>query len=161
MGAAITLPIVLEHPTTSVCPKALIFLPISLLKDKKSWLWSLTIDCLQYQDNFQEDPVHMAMIIHNCLKEERKILNSAQLSSQVTVLECLQQLYLPCPIIWDRGSGRRLKEETGCPLCPTICFLKTGESTQICISWTVGLVCAVWSISKRNGQEVISIPRMI
>ncbi|NXJ06410.1 STAT1 protein, partial [Odontophorus gujanensis] len=37
------------------------------------------------QDNFQEDPIHMAMIIHNCLKEERKILNSAQLSNQVSV----------------------------------------------------------------------------
>ncbi|NWQ77532.1 STAT1 protein, partial [Columbina picui] len=47
------------------------------------------------QDNFQEDPIHMAMIINNCLREERKILNSAQLSSQVTVLECLQQFYLP------------------------------------------------------------------
>ncbi|NXK05821.1 STAT1 protein, partial [Herpetotheres cachinnans] len=47
------------------------------------------------QDNFQEDPIHMAMIIYNCLKEERKILNSAQLSNQVTVLECLLQLYLP------------------------------------------------------------------
>ncbi|NXT57463.1 STAT1 protein, partial [Pluvianellus socialis] len=37
------------------------------------------------QDNFQEDPIHMAMIIYNCLKEERKILNSAQLSSQMEV----------------------------------------------------------------------------
>ncbi|NXU97328.1 STAT1 protein, partial [Cettia cetti] len=34
------------------------------------------------QDNFQEDPIHMAMIIHNCLKEERKILNSAQSSNE-------------------------------------------------------------------------------
>ncbi|NWW95413.1 STAT1 protein, partial [Rhynochetos jubatus] len=34
------------------------------------------------QDNFQEDPIHMAMIIYNCLKEERKILNSAQLLNQ-------------------------------------------------------------------------------
>ncbi|NXY30965.1 STAT1 protein, partial [Pomatorhinus ruficollis] len=34
------------------------------------------------QDNFQEDPIHMAMIIHNCLKEERKILNSAQASNE-------------------------------------------------------------------------------
>ncbi|KAF1666571.1 Signal transducer and activator of transcription 1, partial [Aptenodytes patagonicus] len=45
------------------------------------------------QDNFQEDPIHMAMIIYNCLKEERKILNSAQLSNQVTVLKCVLQLY--------------------------------------------------------------------
>ncbi|KAM9380613.1 signal transducer and activator of transcription 1-alpha/beta [Phaethornis superciliosus] len=37
------------------------------------------------QDNFQEDPIHMAMIIYNCLEEERKILNSAQLSSQMDV----------------------------------------------------------------------------
>ncbi|NXN25876.1 STAT1 protein, partial [Nycticryphes semicollaris] len=37
------------------------------------------------QDNFQEDPIQMAMIIYNCLKEERKILNSAQLSSQMEV----------------------------------------------------------------------------
>ncbi|NWH88417.1 STAT1 protein, partial [Aegithalos caudatus] len=37
------------------------------------------------QDNFQEDPIHMAMIIHNCLKEERKILNSAQASSEMEV----------------------------------------------------------------------------
>ncbi|XP_019409913.1 PREDICTED: signal transducer and activator of transcription 1-alpha/beta [Crocodylus porosus] len=34
------------------------------------------------QDNFQEDPIHMAMIIYNCLKEERKILTSAQSSDQ-------------------------------------------------------------------------------
>ncbi|NXX28652.1 STAT1 protein, partial [Nicator chloris] len=39
------------------------------------------------QDNFQEDPVQMAMIIHNCLKEERKILNCAQASNEVTVLK--------------------------------------------------------------------------
>nr|BAE87480.1 unnamed protein product [Macaca fascicularis] len=26
------------------------------------------------QDNFQEDPIQMSMIIYNCLKEERKIL---------------------------------------------------------------------------------------
>ncbi|NXN98848.1 STAT1 protein, partial [Rhinopomastus cyanomelas] len=44
------------------------------------------------QDNFQEDPIHMAMIIYNCLKEERKILNSAQLSDQVTVSKPLLQL---------------------------------------------------------------------
>ncbi|NXF46197.1 STAT1 protein, partial [Oceanites oceanicus] len=37
------------------------------------------------QDNFQEDPIHMAMIIYNCLKEERKILDSAQLSNQMEV----------------------------------------------------------------------------
>ncbi|NXW40867.1 STAT1 protein, partial [Nyctiprogne leucopyga] len=37
------------------------------------------------QDNFQEDPIHMAMIIYNCLKEERKILNSAQVSNQMEV----------------------------------------------------------------------------
>ncbi|NWJ07072.1 STAT1 protein, partial [Crypturellus undulatus] len=36
------------------------------------------------QDHFQEDPIHMAMVIYNCLKEERKILSSAQLSNQVT-----------------------------------------------------------------------------
>ncbi|NWS94194.1 STAT1 protein, partial [Mionectes macconnelli] len=47
------------------------------------------------QDNFQEDPIHMAMIIQHCLKEERKILNSAQLSNEVTVFKCLLQLYLP------------------------------------------------------------------
>ncbi|NWV34016.1 STAT1 protein, partial [Grantiella picta] len=41
------------------------------------------------QDNFQEDPIHMAMIIHNCLKEERKILNSAKASSEVTVLKLI------------------------------------------------------------------------
>ncbi|NXH38977.1 STAT1 protein, partial [Dicaeum eximium] len=49
------------------------------------------------QDNFQEDPIHMAMIIHNCLKEERKILNSAQASNEVTVLKHLLQLYVPSP----------------------------------------------------------------
>ncbi|KAF2987387.1 hypothetical protein EK904_002425 [Melospiza melodia maxima] len=37
------------------------------------------------QDNFQEDPIHMAMIIHNCLKEERKILNSAQACNEMEV----------------------------------------------------------------------------
>ncbi|XP_062465990.1 signal transducer and activator of transcription 1-alpha/beta isoform X2 [Pezoporus occidentalis] len=37
------------------------------------------------QDNFQEDPIQMAMIICSCLKEERKILSSAQLSNQMEV----------------------------------------------------------------------------
>ncbi|NXQ09647.1 STAT1 protein, partial [Peucedramus taeniatus] len=37
------------------------------------------------QDNFQEDPIHMAMIIHNCLKEERKILNCAQACNEMEV----------------------------------------------------------------------------
>ncbi|KAL6054889.1 hypothetical protein STEG23_020113, partial [Scotinomys teguina] len=34
------------------------------------------------QDNFQEDPVQMSMIIYNCLKEERKILENAQRFNQ-------------------------------------------------------------------------------
>lgn len=34
------------------------------------------------QDNFQDDPVHMAMIISNCLKEEQKILVAAQAFDQ-------------------------------------------------------------------------------
>ncbi|XP_030344206.1 signal transducer and activator of transcription 1-alpha/beta isoform X5 [Strigops habroptila] len=37
------------------------------------------------QDNFLEDPIQMAMIISSCLKEERKILSSAQLSNQMEV----------------------------------------------------------------------------
>uniref|UniRef100_A0A8C3XUW1 Signal transducer and activator of transcription n=1 Tax=Chelydra serpentina TaxID=8475 RepID=A0A8C3XUW1_CHESE len=37
------------------------------------------------QDHFQEDPIQMAMTIFNCLKEERKILTSAQLSDQMQV----------------------------------------------------------------------------
>uniref|UniRef100_K7FUG0 Signal transducer and activator of transcription 1 n=1 Tax=Pelodiscus sinensis TaxID=13735 RepID=K7FUG0_PELSI len=37
------------------------------------------------QDHFQEDPIQMAMTIYNCLKEERKILSSAQLSDQMQV----------------------------------------------------------------------------
>ncbi|NXK73338.1 STAT1 protein, partial [Amazona guildingii] len=37
------------------------------------------------QDNFQEDPIQMAMIICSCLKEERKILSSARLSNQMEV----------------------------------------------------------------------------
>ncbi|XP_024053537.1 signal transducer and activator of transcription 1-alpha/beta isoform X2 [Trachemys scripta elegans] len=37
------------------------------------------------QDHFQEDPIQMAMTIFNCLKEERKILSSAQLSDQMQV----------------------------------------------------------------------------
>ncbi|NWW59184.1 STAT1 protein, partial [Ifrita kowaldi] len=40
------------------------------------------------QDNFQEDPIHMAMIIYNCLKEERKILNSAQASNKLGRADC-------------------------------------------------------------------------
>ncbi|XP_065418078.1 signal transducer and activator of transcription 1-alpha/beta isoform X5 [Chrysemys picta bellii] len=36
-------------------------------------------------DHFQEDPIQMAMTIFNCLKEERKILSSAQLSDQMQV----------------------------------------------------------------------------
>ncbi|NWV64168.1 STAT1 protein, partial [Malurus elegans] len=55
------------------------------------------------QDNFQEDPIHMAMIIHNCLKEERKILNHAKTSNEVTVLKHLLPLYLTFPVIWDKG----------------------------------------------------------
>ncbi|CAH2306577.1 signal transducer and activator of transcription 1-alpha beta isoform X1 [Pelobates cultripes] len=34
------------------------------------------------QDHFQEDPVQMAMIINNCLREESKILANAQLHTQ-------------------------------------------------------------------------------
>uniref|UniRef100_A0A5F9CRB7 Signal transducer and activator of transcription n=1 Tax=Oryctolagus cuniculus TaxID=9986 RepID=A0A5F9CRB7_RABIT len=34
------------------------------------------------QDNFQEDPIQMSMIIYNCLKEERKILENAQRFNQ-------------------------------------------------------------------------------
>ncbi|XP_006767137.2 PREDICTED: signal transducer and activator of transcription 1-alpha/beta isoform X1 [Myotis davidii] len=34
------------------------------------------------QDNFQEDPILMSMIIYNCLKEERKILENAQRFNQ-------------------------------------------------------------------------------
>ncbi|TEA33767.1 hypothetical protein DBR06_SOUSAS16110009, partial [Sousa chinensis] len=34
------------------------------------------------QDNFQEDPIQMSMIICNCLKEERKILENAQRFNQ-------------------------------------------------------------------------------
>ncbi|ELW66589.1 Signal transducer and activator of transcription 1 [Tupaia chinensis] len=34
------------------------------------------------QDNFQEDPVQMSMIIYSCLKEERKILENAQRFNQ-------------------------------------------------------------------------------
>ncbi|NXK65833.1 STAT1 protein, partial [Sylvietta virens] len=52
------------------------------------------------QDNFQEDPVHMAMIIHNCLKEERKILNCAQASNEhcyKTGLHVCQGLYQAVP----------------------------------------------------------------
>ncbi|NWI89073.1 STAT1 protein, partial [Pitta sordida] len=37
------------------------------------------------QDNFQEDPIQMAMIIQQCLTEERKILNNAQLSNEMEV----------------------------------------------------------------------------
>ncbi|XP_067405107.1 signal transducer and activator of transcription 1-alpha/beta isoform X3 [Emydura macquarii macquarii] len=37
------------------------------------------------RDHFQEDPIQMAMTIFNCLKEERKILSSAQLSDQMQV----------------------------------------------------------------------------
>ncbi|XP_028924835.1 signal transducer and activator of transcription 1-alpha/beta isoform X1 [Ornithorhynchus anatinus] len=37
------------------------------------------------QDNFQEDPIQMAMIIYNCLKEERKILACAQMFHQTQV----------------------------------------------------------------------------
>uniref|UniRef100_A0A8V5FWK9 Signal transducer and activator of transcription n=1 Tax=Melopsittacus undulatus TaxID=13146 RepID=A0A8V5FWK9_MELUD len=46
---------------------------------------SFPMEIRQYLDNFQEDPIQMAMIICSCLKEERKILSSAQLSNQVTV----------------------------------------------------------------------------
>lgn len=49
--------------------------------------------------------MHMAMIIYNCLKEERKILNSAQACSEVKFLKYLPQLYLPMPFVWDKGSG--------------------------------------------------------
>ncbi|NWZ84335.1 STAT1 protein, partial [Poecile atricapillus] len=69
------------------------------------------------QDNFQEDPIHMAMIIHNCLKEERKILNNAQVSNEVTVLKCLLQLYPPSPIIWDKGTMSH--DHTFC-ICPLL-----------------------------------------
>ncbi|NXT43446.1 STAT1 protein, partial [Pelecanoides urinatrix] len=72
------------------------------------------------QDNFQEDPIHMAMIIYNCLKEERKILNSAQLSNQVTVLQYTAVTSTPSYYLgqseWKMTErGNRLSS-----LCPTI-----------------------------------------
>ncbi|NXA24603.1 STAT1 protein, partial [Ibidorhyncha struthersii] len=64
------------------------------------------------QDNFQEDPIHMAMIIYNCLKEERKILNSAQLSNQVTVLEPTAAVFtLYCYL--GQSEWKTTEKETG------------------------------------------------
>ncbi|KAJ7398544.1 hypothetical protein BTVI_124330 [Pitangus sulphuratus] len=45
----------------------------------------LSPTAIETADNFQEDPMHMAMIIQHCLREERKILNSAQLSNEMEV----------------------------------------------------------------------------
>ncbi|NXY84520.1 STAT1 protein, partial [Alcedo cyanopectus] len=78
------------------------------------------------QDNFQEDPIHMAMIIHNCLKEERKILNSAQLSNQVTGLgmSC-------CSCIYPRLGQREWKQTgRGSRLSPLPNNIKTLEDMQ-------------------------------
>ncbi|XP_043931128.1 signal transducer and activator of transcription 1-alpha/beta isoform X1 [Protopterus annectens] len=46
------------------------------------------------QDHFQEDPVQMAMIISNCLKEEQKILTSAQTLDQNEVSSTQNNLIL-------------------------------------------------------------------
>ncbi|NWS54187.1 STAT1 protein, partial [Chunga burmeisteri] len=107
------------------------------------------------QDHFQEDPIHMAMIIYNCLKEEKKILNSAQLSNQVTVLECLLQSYLPFPVIWDRGN-RRLKEETVCPLCPTICPLLSPVIPLPILQHSFSLNFTVWTYFTEHESNNLS-----
>nr|XP_048311995.1 signal transducer and activator of transcription 1-alpha/beta [Myodes glareolus] len=62
------------------------------------------------QDNFQEDPVQMSMIIYNCLKEERKILENAQrfnqcIEHEIKTLEDLQDEYdFKCKTSQNRES---------------------------------------------------------
>uniref|UniRef100_A0A8C9FFE8 Signal transducer and activator of transcription n=1 Tax=Pavo cristatus TaxID=9049 RepID=A0A8C9FFE8_PAVCR len=64
------------------------------------------------QDNFQEDPIHMAMIIHNCLKEERKILNSAQLSNQVMLQRELRDVEQDIKTLEDVQDEYDFKHKT-------------------------------------------------
>ncbi|XP_069346115.1 signal transducer and activator of transcription 1-alpha/beta isoform X7 [Eulemur rufifrons] len=60
------------------------------------------------QDNFQEDPILMSMIICNCLKEERKILENAQrfnqcIEHEIKSLEDLQDEYdFKCKTLQNR-----------------------------------------------------------
>uniref|UniRef100_A0A2I3SDS9 Signal transducer and activator of transcription n=1 Tax=Pan troglodytes TaxID=9598 RepID=A0A2I3SDS9_PANTR len=59
------------------------------------------------QDNFQEDPIQMSMIIYSCLKEERKILENAQRFNQslevADHLEDLQDEYdFKCKTLQNR-----------------------------------------------------------
>ncbi|NP_001371819.1 signal transducer and activator of transcription 1-alpha/beta isoform 11 [Homo sapiens] len=60
------------------------------------------------QDNFQEDPIQMSMIIYSCLKEERKILENAQrfnqcIEHEIKSLEDLQDEYdFKCKTLQNR-----------------------------------------------------------
>lgn len=66
----------------------------------------------------------MAMIIYNCLKEERKILNSAQLSSQVTLGMCVAILSTLSYYLGQREWKKTERENRPSSFCLTICFFK-------------------------------------
>ncbi|NXU12776.1 STAT1 protein, partial [Pardalotus punctatus] len=90
------------------------------------------------QDNFQEDPIHMAMIIHNCLKEERKILVCAQASNEVTALE--MSAAVVSPLSCYSGQGKWMKTERGnrlSSLCPIRGSLKNRRVSTDSLTFTI------------------------
>ncbi|XP_072275251.1 signal transducer and activator of transcription 1-alpha/beta [Pyxicephalus adspersus] len=81
-----------EHAATNVSVATILFHGLLTQLDDQYSRFSLECNFLlqhnirkskrNLQDNFQEDPVQMAMIIYNCLREERKILTTARSHSE-------------------------------------------------------------------------------
>ncbi|XP_018426163.1 PREDICTED: signal transducer and activator of transcription 1-alpha/beta [Nanorana parkeri] len=81
-----------EHAATNVSLATILFHGLLSQLDDQYSRFSLECNFLlqhnirkskrNLQDNFQEDPVQMAMIIYNCLREETKILANARSFSQ-------------------------------------------------------------------------------
>ncbi|NXB89818.1 STAT1 protein, partial [Vidua chalybeata] len=96
------------------------------------------------QDNFQEDPIHMAMIIHNCLKEERKILNCAQACNE-------KRLWFPTQLARaDYPSQQKhvqkvLREAVSHNLALCICPLLTSAFPPLSLQHSFSLTFTIWT----------------
>uniref|UniRef100_A0A8C9ZGM7 Signal transducer and activator of transcription n=1 Tax=Sander lucioperca TaxID=283035 RepID=A0A8C9ZGM7_SANLU len=78
------------------------------------------------QDRFQEDPVHMAMIISRNLKEEQKILECAK-STEVKHL-------------FTELNSLQLKTQTSCTIRPLPAVGKTTQMGQWCVNLKLSLM---------------------
>ncbi|NXH94762.1 STAT1 protein, partial [Pachycephala philippinensis] len=88
------------------------------------------------QDNFQEDPIHMAMIIYNCLKEERKILNSARASNELGRADCPS----------EQGRVQKvLREALSHDLAFCICLLLPPAFPSPILQHSFSLTFTIWT----------------